>query len=82
MMFSSHIDMIMVYKYQILLNNTTNTACSFGNCTHFRHPTDEQLRRVDIFNKSLYNSVNIYVIITGPEEPVEKKMVLELRFRE
>ena len=33
--------------------------------------------------KSLYNSVNIYdVIITGPEEPVEKKMVLELRARE
>ena len=39
----------MIYKYQILLNNTTNTACSFGNCTHFRHPTDEQLRRVDIY---------------------------------
>ena len=49
MMFSSHIDMIMIYEYQILLNNTTNTACSFGNCTHFRHPTDEQLRRVDIY---------------------------------
>ena len=35
MMFSSHIDMIMIYKYQILRNNTTNTACSFGNYAMF-----------------------------------------------
>ena len=34
-MFSSHIDMIMIYKYQILRNNTTNTACSFGNYAMF-----------------------------------------------
>ena len=30
------------------------------NCTHFRHPTDEQLRHVDIFVSSYYNLQSVH----------------------
>ena len=30
------------------------------NCTHFRHPTDEQLRHVDIFFSNYYNLQSVY----------------------
>ena len=30
------------------------------NCTHFRHPTDEQLGHVDIFFSNYYNLQSVY----------------------
>ena len=30
------------------------------NCTHFRHPTDEQLGQVDIFFSNYYNLRSVY----------------------
>ena len=30
------------------------------NCTHFRHPTEEQLRHVDIFFSSYYNLQSVH----------------------
>ena len=30
------------------------------NCTHFRHPTDEQLGHVDIFFSNYYNLKSVY----------------------
>ena len=30
------------------------------NCTHFRHPTDEQLGHVDIFFNNYYNLQSVY----------------------
>ena len=30
------------------------------NCTHFRHPTDEQLGHVDIFFSDYYNFQSVY----------------------
>ena len=30
------------------------------NCTHFRHPTDEQLGHVDIFFCNCYNLQSVY----------------------
>ena len=30
------------------------------NCTHFKHPTDEQLGRVDMFFSNYYNLQSVY----------------------
>ena len=30
------------------------------NCTHFRHPTDEQLQHVDIFFSNYHNLQSVY----------------------
>ena len=36
------------------------------NCTHFRHPTDEQLRHVDIFFSNYYNLQSVHVESFSP----------------
>ena len=38
------------------------------NCTHFRHPTDEQLGHVDIFFSNYYNLQSVYFELNDAEE--------------
>ena len=39
-------------------------------CTKFRHPTDEQLGRVDIFFSYYYNLQSVYFEYISPDEKV------------
>ena len=44
----------------LLYLNVYMSQNQLWNCTHFRHPTDEQLRHVDIFFSNYYNLQSVY----------------------
>ena len=60
LLFARYVPLASQSPYPIILYSVANYRNKLWNCTYFRHPTDEQLRHVDILFSNYYNLQSVH----------------------